>query len=47
MAENQKHKYTRPTVRVVSMSFYTPLLQVSVGSYIETPLDGEDIGDNE
>ncbi|MBO4557311.1 MAG: hypothetical protein J5693_01735 [Bacteroidales bacterium] len=47
MAENQKYKYTRPAVRLVSMSFYTPLLQVSVGSYIETPLDGEEIGDNE
>ena len=42
-----KHKYISPVAKVISMTVYTPLLQVSIGSFIETPIDGDDIGDDE
>ena len=42
-----KHKYISPVAKVISMTVYTPLLQVSIGTFIETPIDGDDIGDDE
>lgn len=42
-----RDKYISPAARVISLTVYTPILQVSIGSYIETPLPGGNIGDDE
>lgn len=47
METQQKHRYTSPRVRVVSLADYTPILQSSTGGDNESPTPGIGIGDDE
>lgn len=47
MLNHLKQEYVRPRLRAVSIDAYTPVLQTSLGFFIEDPETGEEIGEDE